>query len=169
MPIDCVIAEIGFASDEPFGKGRVTEITNRMEWSLPMNRFRLFGPEAFTLFQRVATELDRSSGRTHWGALSNCHQSSMSSPVRSSGVTGVQELQNSKLRIRRLEWKTENRIEELEQERETNLRLQSEGVTLPQGLKSSDSCILYSVFPNPHPRRATGLSRILQLLNSCNS
>ena len=66
MPVDRVIAKIRFASDEPFRKGRLTKITNRVERSLPMNRLGLFGPEAFRLFQRTATELDRSSGRTHF-------------------------------------------------------------------------------------------------------
>jgi hypothetical protein len=50
MPVDCVIAKIRFASDEPFREGRLTEIADRMERSLPMNRFGLFGPEAFTFF-----------------------------------------------------------------------------------------------------------------------
>ncbi len=90
MPVHCVIAKIRFASDEPFREGRLTEITNCTERSLPMNRFGLFSPEAFALFQRAATELERSSGLTHWG------EQAIGVKVASLQTTGVQELQNKK-------------------------------------------------------------------------
>src|ERR1700719_4320054 len=67
MPVNRVVAKIRFTAHEPLREWRPAEITNRLERLLPMNRCRLFTPEAFALFQRATTELDRFDGLTHWG------------------------------------------------------------------------------------------------------
>src|SRR5580704_4144524 len=67
MPVDRVVAEIRFTAHEPLRKRRSAEITNLLERFLPMNRFSLFGPEGFPLFQGASAEFNRSGWLIHWG------------------------------------------------------------------------------------------------------
>ena len=67
MPVDRVVAEIGFTAHEPLRKRRSAEITNLLERFFPINRFSLFGPERFPLFQGASTEFNRSGWLAHCG------------------------------------------------------------------------------------------------------
>ena len=84
MPIDCVVAKICFATHEPLRERRVSEIADFLERFVPVNRFGLFSPEALRLFQGATTEFKRPDWLAHEGGRWE----------RSSGVAGVQELQN---------------------------------------------------------------------------
>src|SRR6202035_2927089 len=95
MPVNRVVAKIRFTAHEPLRERRPAEITNRLERLLPMNRCRLFTPEAFALFQRATTELDRFDGLTHWGASNNwrTRQHRRGEERRQESGDRIQELQ----------------------------------------------------------------------------
>jgi hypothetical protein len=67
MPVDRVVAKVGFTAHEPLRERRLAEITNCMKRFVPMNRFGLFSPEGFTLFQGATTELERPGWLSHGG------------------------------------------------------------------------------------------------------
>jgi hypothetical protein len=97
MPVNRVVAKIRFTAHEPFRERRPAEITNRPERLLPMNCCRLFTPEAFALFQRAATELDRFDGLTHWGDQVTGKQYSIGRGERrqKSEVAGVHAIEQT--------------------------------------------------------------------------
>jgi hypothetical protein len=67
MPVHRIVAKIRFAAHEPLRERRLVEITNCMERFPPVNRFSLFGPEAFAFFQSATTEIERSGWLSHGG------------------------------------------------------------------------------------------------------
>src|ERR1700692_1665268 len=104
MSVNRVVAKIRFTAHEPLRERRPAEITNRLERLLPMNRCRLFTPEAFALFQRATTELDRFDWLTHWGHQVIGEQCSIGTEDRS------QEIEFRSCRSSRESWKNNQRV-----------------------------------------------------------
>jgi len=49
MSIHRIVANIGFAADEPPGERRPAKIANLVEWTLPVNGFGLFSPKTVAI------------------------------------------------------------------------------------------------------------------------
>ncbi len=57
MAIDRVVAEVGFAADEPAPERRLVVFEDLLRRLVPMDRLRGFGPEHLWLFNRLAVDV----------------------------------------------------------------------------------------------------------------
>ena len=57
VPVNGVVAEIGFAADEPLGKGRLAVFEYLAEGLVPIDQLGLLAPERIAVFDRAAVKL----------------------------------------------------------------------------------------------------------------
>jgi hypothetical protein len=57
VAIDRVVAEVGFAADEPARERRAAVVEHRVERPVPVDQLRFFAPERFAVFDRTAVEI----------------------------------------------------------------------------------------------------------------
>jgi hypothetical protein len=68
MPIDRVVAKIGFAADEPASERWPGKIADSLERLVPKNSFGLFSPELLALHKGSVTERQCFLRYAHLGA-----------------------------------------------------------------------------------------------------
>jgi hypothetical protein len=66
MPINCVVAKIGFAADKPASERRPGKITDLLKWPMPKNALRLFSPELIARREGSATKRQCFLRYAHW-------------------------------------------------------------------------------------------------------
>jgi len=57
MAVNCVVANIGFAADEPLGKRRVAVVTDLLGLRFPIHQLGLFGPKRIAVLNGTAVKI----------------------------------------------------------------------------------------------------------------
>src|SRR6266853_1982523 len=65
VPVDRVVAEVGFSSDEPSGERRPAVVEHFLGRLLPVHELRLLRPETFLVFDGSPMEFAVSRHRAH--------------------------------------------------------------------------------------------------------
>src|SRR5580704_15147020 len=71
MPVDRIVAKIGFTADKPASERWPAKITYLVERFVPKDAFRLFFPKLIGLGERSATKRESFFRDAHWGGAAN--------------------------------------------------------------------------------------------------